>query len=89
MSLLNTTLVVQVNESVNIPSLSAAASATNTLAANNANAKQGSAIAVCYGRPERLHKIQTMGQYLTADFRPSTCTLGCMMPSCQYGVQRR
>ena len=46
MSLLNTTLVVQVNESVNIPSLDEAASATNTLAANNANAKQDGSLGI-------------------------------------------
>tara|TARA_R110000765_G_scaffold114096_2_gene206683 strand:+ start:2174 stop:3202 length:1029 start_codon:yes stop_codon:yes gene_type:complete len=46
MSLLNTTLVVQVNESVNIPSLGVAASATNTLAANNANAKQDGSLGI-------------------------------------------
>lgn len=46
MSLINTTLVVQLNEANNIPSLDAAASATNSLAANNANAKQDGSLGI-------------------------------------------
>ena len=46
MSLINTTLVVQLNEANNVPSLGAAASATNSLAANNANAKQDGSLGI-------------------------------------------